>query len=69
MTNEMKTNLLGEIEKLHQRHELAKIVDASYYEPGMMEYLDMKNEDVDWYTLYKHKAPYRVVASSYRKWF
>ena len=34
----------------------------------MMEYLDMKNEDVDWYTLYKHKAPYRVVVSSYRKW-
>ena len=34
----------------------------------IMEYFDMRNENVDWYTLYKHKAPYRVVVSSYRKW-
>lgn len=47
MTSEMKINLLGEIEKLHQRHELSKKVDASYYEPGMMEYLDKSEGQYD----------------------
>ena len=37
---EQKENLLAEIEKLHQRHELSKTVGADYFEPGMMEYLE-----------------------------
>ena len=33
-------NLLEEIEKLHSRYELSKIVGPDYYEPGTMEFLD-----------------------------
>ena len=40
MTDEMKENLLRELEKLHKRHELSKTVTPDYFEPGMMEYLD-----------------------------
>lgn len=36
----MKENLLKELEKLHKRNELSLTVTPSYYEPGMMEYLD-----------------------------
>ena len=37
---EQKENLLVEIHKLHQRHELAGAVGEDYFEPGMMEYLE-----------------------------
>lgn len=37
---EQKENLLAEVDKLHQRHELSKTVAEDYFEPGMMEYLD-----------------------------
>ena len=37
---EQKENLLAEVEKLHQRHELAGTVGVDYFEPGMMEYLE-----------------------------
>ncbi len=31
---------LDEVEKLHERNELSKKVEATYFEPGMMEYLE-----------------------------
>lgn len=37
---EQKENLLSEVDKLHQRHELAQSVSEDYFEPGLMEYLD-----------------------------
>ena len=37
---EQKENLLAEVDKLHQRHELAGTVGKDYFEPGMMEYLE-----------------------------
>ena len=37
---EQKENLLAEIDKLHQRHELAGTVGENYFEPGMMEFLE-----------------------------
>ena len=37
---QQKESLLLEIERLHQRHELAKTVMEDYFEPGMMEYLE-----------------------------
>lgn len=40
MTLEMKENLLEVLAKLHARYELAKNIGPSYFEPGMMEYLD-----------------------------
>lgn len=40
MYDEMKDNLLKEIEKLHQRNKLSESVDQDYFEPGMMEYLE-----------------------------
>lgn len=40
MTIEMKDNLLEALAKLHARNELSKKVGPSYFEPGMMEYLD-----------------------------
>ena len=43
--NEFSENLFKELEKLHNRYELSQNVDASYYEPGMMEYLD-KSEGI-----------------------
>ena len=33
-------SLLLEVNKLHARKELSRIVDVDYFEPGMMEYLD-----------------------------
>lgn len=33
-------SLLGEVSKLHARKELSQTVQADYFEPGMMEYLD-----------------------------
>lgn len=38
--NEMKNSFIREIENLHKRNELSKIVGLDYYEPGMMEYLE-----------------------------
>ena len=32
--------ILDEVAKLHHRNELSKIDDPTYFEPGMMEYLD-----------------------------
>lgn len=43
--NEQLNNLLNEVNKLHQRNELAKTVSPDYFEPGMMEYLD-KSEGI-----------------------
>jgi hypothetical protein len=40
---EQKENLLAEVEKLHQRHELAGTVGVDYFEPGMMEYLEQSD--------------------------
>lgn len=40
---EQKENLLAEVEKLHQRHELAGTVRKDYFEPGMMEYLEQSD--------------------------
>ena len=40
---EQKENLLAELEKLHQRHELAGTVGKDYFEPGMMEYLEQSD--------------------------
>lgn len=40
---EQKENLLAEVDKLHQRHELAKSVGEDYFEPGMMEYLEQSD--------------------------
>lgn len=37
---EQKENLFREIQKLHERNELANHVSLDYYEPGMMEYLE-----------------------------
>lgn len=37
---EQKEILLAEIEKLHQRHELAQSISEDYFEPGMMENLE-----------------------------
>lgn len=31
---------LDEVEKLHERNELSKKVESTYFEPGMMEYLE-----------------------------
>ena len=42
---EQLNNLLNELDKLHQRNELAKTVTPDYFEPGMMEYLE-QNEGV-----------------------
>ena len=33
-------SLLAEVNKLHARKELSQTVQADYFEPGMMEYLD-----------------------------
>lgn len=43
MTNEQKDKLKYEINKLHERHELADIISPDYFEPGMMEYLDQSD--------------------------
>ena len=40
MTKEQIDNLLIEINRLHERNELAETVEPEYFEPGMMEYLD-----------------------------
>lgn len=40
MYDELKENLLKELEKLHKRRELSETVGPDYFEPGMMEYLD-----------------------------
>lgn len=37
---EQKESLLYEVDKLHQRHELAGTVGENYFEPGMMEFLE-----------------------------
>ncbi len=47
MTNEMKVNLLRELDKLHERHELSKTVGPDYFEPGLMEYLDKSDGSFD----------------------
>lgn len=39
MTLEQKDVLITEVNKLHERNELSKTVEADYFEPGMMEYL------------------------------
>lgn len=38
--DERRSLLLAEVNKLHARKELSRTVDADYFEPGMMEYLD-----------------------------
>ena len=43
MIDLMIENLLSEVRKLHQRHELAGSVGSDYFEPGMMEYLEYSN--------------------------
>ena len=35
---EQKRCLLKEVEKLHNRHEMAKSIGPDFYEPGLMEY-------------------------------
>lgn len=40
MTDLLMENLLSEVRKLHQRHELSGTVGPNYFEPGMMEYLE-----------------------------
>lgn len=40
MYDDLKENLLTEIEKLHSRKELSRSVEKNYFEPGMMEYLE-----------------------------
>ena len=40
MTEVQMENLLSEVNKLHQRHELSGTVGPDYFEPGMMEYLE-----------------------------
>ena len=40
---EQLENLLAEIEKLHQRYDLAGTVGVDYFEPGMMEYLEQSD--------------------------
>ena len=47
MTEEYKTNLLQELERLHKRNELAQAITPDYYEPGMMEYLDQTDGHYD----------------------
>ena len=47
LTQEQKDNLLKEIQKLHERHELADTVGADYFEPGMMEYLAQSDGSYD----------------------
>lgn len=47
MTQEQKDNLLKEIQKLHERHELADTVGPDYFEPGMMEYLAQSDGSYD----------------------
>lgn len=39
--------LLMEVDKLHARKELAKSVGPDYFEPGMMEHLDMSDGQFD----------------------
>ena len=39
--------LLEEVEKLHQRNELAGSITPDYFEPGMMEYLDQSDGSFD----------------------
>lgn len=41
----MKDKLLKAVDRLHARNELSKTVGPSYFEPGMMEYLD-KSEGI-----------------------
>lgn len=43
MTQEQKKQLLLEIDKLHERHELSKSVGPDHFEPGMMEYLEQSD--------------------------
>jgi len=35
--------LIAEIDKLHNRHEMAASIAPDYFEPGMMEYLDQSD--------------------------
>ena len=39
--------LAAEVEKLHARHALSKVVKPDYFEPGMMEYLDQSEGLLD----------------------
>ena len=47
MTIEQEDNLLIEVEKLHKRQLLAGTIEPSYYEPGLMEYLDKSDGNYD----------------------
>lgn len=47
MIVDMKENLLKEIDNLHKRNELSKVVGPSYFEPGMMEYLEQSDGSFD----------------------
>ena len=40
MEKMLRKKLLDEIQKLHERKELSKSIDPTYFEPGMMEYLE-----------------------------
>lgn len=40
MEKMLRKKLLDEIQKLHERKELSKSVGPTYFEPGMMEYLE-----------------------------
>lgn len=41
------SGLITEVEKLHNRHELAKTTGPDYFEPGMMEYLEQSDGSYD----------------------
>ena len=47
MLNEMKENLFRELDKLHKRNVLSQSVEAGYFEPGMMEYLEQSEGRYD----------------------
>ena len=41
--NDLFAALKIEVDKLHHRQELSKTVGPDYYEPGLMEYLDLSD--------------------------